>query len=354
MKRRDFLNPKHLVRGAGVILEPLQGSEGTHVNAPSDAAALLRVAREAMATSFEILLPFGMPDGVATAEAALDLVDTLEAQLTVYRDQSELSRLNRLAAAASVPVEPRLYALLRACARLSEETGGAFDVTSGPLIKAWGFFRRQGRVPSLEEREEVLQRVGMKHVLLDDERRTVRFLRPGMEINLGSVGKGYALDRAAEVLRSRNSSAALLHGGHSSVYAIGTRPGDPRGWGIGIRHPWEPARRIATVRLRDRGLATSAATFQHLEHEGRRLGHILDPRSGWPAEGIASVTVLASTAAEADALATAFFVGGIEMARAYVTTHPDVAVVLLPDGEDARLEFLGLADTDFDMHPPAP
>jgi thiamine biosynthesis lipoprotein len=101
--------------------------------------------------------------------------------------------------------------------------------------------------------------------------------------------------------------------------------------------------------LRDRALATSAATFQHLEYNGRKLGHILDPRTGWPAEGIASATVLAPTAAEADALATAFFILGIEEARAYCTNHPEVGALLLPSGEDAQPVIVGLAPAEVDL-----
>jgi thiamine biosynthesis lipoprotein len=187
----------------------------------------------------------------------------------------------------------------------------------------------------------------MRHVELCPDGRTVRFLKPGVEINLGSIGKGYALDRVAELMRMDwNLRAALLHGGHSSVYAMGTAPGEHRGWAVGIRHPWDMEKRLAVVRLRDRALATSAATFQHLEHAGRKLGHILDPRTGWPAEGIASATAIAPTAAEADALATAFFVLGADRTRAYCDAHPGVGAVLLPEGETARLVVIGLASEE--------
>jgi thiamine biosynthesis lipoprotein len=261
----------------------------------------------------------------------------------VYRDTSEVSRLNHLAPQVAVPIEEGLFQLLTLAARLTDESAGAFDVTAGALIKAWGFYRGPRRVPSDAERTAALERVGMRHVVLDAERRTVRYLRPGLEINLGSIGKGYALDRAAALLREEYGAvSALLHGGHSSVYAIGTEPGDRRGWTVGLRHPWEPGRRLALVRLRDRALGTSAATFQHLEYNGRKLGHILDPRSGWPAEGMASATAVAPTAAEADALATAFYIRGIEAARDYCAAHPGIGAVLLPAGEAARPVVCGL------------
>jgi thiamine biosynthesis lipoprotein len=344
MNRRDFLHPGRLAHTAGQVLAALHDLPDAEPAAPRAAeVALLRVGRRAMATTFEVLLPYGIPHALAAVEAALDEVDRLEDQLTVFRDNSEVSRLNRRAARQPVEVEDGLFHLLALSARLSAETEGAFDITTGPLTKAWGFYRRQGRVPSEEVRAEALRRVGMRHVELRPEPPTVQFRRHGVEINLGSIGKGYALDRVSQLLCTEwNLPAALLHGGHSSVYAMGTEPGERRGWAVGIRHPWDPERRLAVVRLRDRALATSAATFQHLEHEGRKLGHVLDPRTGWPAEGLASATAVAATAAEADALSTAFFVLGVEKSRAYCANHPGVGAVLLPEGDNAGPVVIGL------------
>jgi thiamine biosynthesis lipoprotein len=331
MNRRDFLS-RRLASSAGQVLGALD--ELLPPAAPPE-VALLHLKRRAMATTFEVVLPFGTPDAMQIGEDAFDLIDRLEAQLTVYRDNSEVSRLNRLAATMSVPVEAGLFGLLEQSAQLTRDTEGAFDVTAGALIKAWGFFRGPRRVPPPEERQQALVRVGMQHVALDPDNRAVSFQRPGLEINLGSIGKGYALDRVAASLRRRwNLSSVLLHGGHSSVYAGGSQPGDPRGWAVALRHPWKNER-LAVVRLRDRALGTSAASFKHLEYQGRKLGHILDPRSGWPAEGVASASVLAPTAAEADALATAFFILGVEKAQQYCAAHPEISAILLPDGEAA-------------------
>jgi thiamine biosynthesis lipoprotein len=159
-----------------------------------------------------------------------------------------------------------------------------------------------------------------------------------LEINLGSIGKGYALDRIAELLAKKwNVASALLHGGHSSIYALGTEPGNPRGWPVGIKHPWDPEKRLAVVWLKDRGLGTSAATFQHLEHHGRKLGHILDPRTGWPAQGMSSATVTAPKSSEADALATAFYILGAEKARQYCAVHQEIGAVLLPENAAAPI-----------------
>jgi thiamine biosynthesis lipoprotein len=344
MNRRDFLHPRRLARTAGKVLGALEGlrSGGAEFQPPD--FALVRFARRAMATTFEVLLPFGTPCGVEAAEDALDEIDRLEAQLTVYRDTSEVSRLNRLAAGEEVLVEDGLFRLLELAARLSRDTEDAFDISVGALIKAWGFYRRRGTLPTPAEQSAAMARMGMRYVALEPERQSVRFRRPGLEINLGSIGKGHALDRVADLLRAKwGLAGALVHGGHSSVYGLGTAPGDTRGWPVRIRHPWQPQRSLAVVRLRDRALGTSAATFQHLEYNGRKLGHILDPRTGWPAEGMASATAIAPTAAEADGLATAFFILGVEKARAYCEAHPGIGAVLLADTDQAAPVVVGLA-----------
>jgi thiamine biosynthesis lipoprotein len=356
MNRRDFLNPGQLARTAGHVLGALEELTPPAPSSPPpvEEVQLIHVARRAMATTFEVVLPLGTAGAIPAAESALDEIDALEGQLTVYRDSSEVSRLNRLAYGGPIPVEEQLFGLLETAARITAETGGAYDITAGALIKAWGFYRGPRRVPPEMERRSVLERVGMRHVVLDPEQRTVRFLRNGLEINLGSIGKGYALDRAARLLRDHwNVTAGLLHGGHSSVYAIGSEPGRADGWGVGLRHPWDPTRRLAVVRLRDRALGTSAATFQYLEYNGRKLGHLLDPRSGWPAEGMASASVLAPTAAEADALATAFFILGVEPARAYCERHPGVGAVLLSSEDNALPVILGLAPNEVELATPS-
>jgi FAD:protein FMN transferase len=355
MNRRDFLHPRQITAAAGQVLGALDELTPTLPDlppAPVRDVALLRLSHRAMATTFELLLPFNTPHAIERSEPVFELLDRLESQMTVYRDSSDVVNLNRLAPYAPVVVEKRLFALLQLAAQITAETGGAFDVTAGALVKAWGFFRGPRRVPSETERQNALARTGMQHVVLTPEQRSVRYLRPGLEVNLGSIGKGYAVDRLAELVEEEcGIPSFLLHGGHSSVYAKGTPDGDPRGWAVGLKHPWDEERRLGQVWLFDRALGTSAATFRHLEYNGRKLGHNLDPRTGWPAEGIANVTVLAPTAAEADALATAFFILGVEKIRAYCQTHRGVGALLLPDQPDARPVVIGLGPNEIALEP---
>src|SRR5439155_4746009 len=138
---------------------------------------------------------------IAAGESALDEVERLDRQLSHYRDDSDVARLNANATTQWVRLEPRLYQLLKRCYDLSVETEGAFDITAGPLVKAWGFFRGEGRIPPDDEIAALLSEIGTQRVRLDPARSAVRFASPGLEVSFGAVGKGYALDAAVEILR---------------------------------------------------------------------------------------------------------------------------------------------------------
>jgi FAD:protein FMN transferase len=346
MNRREFLDPRQLALRTGEVLDQAQRLTQDESAEP----VLLRFSRLAMATTFEVILPFATPHAAESATAALDLIDQLEDQLTIYRPQSEMSQLNVRAGAGreAVAVEKGLFELLVLARQIHQETAGAFDVATGALIKAWGFYARAGRVPQPAELVEARAQSGMQHLALDSTNTTVSFLRPGIEINLGSIGKGYAVDRAVQLLwSSGNVSAGLVHGGHSSIVAMGSEPGTDKGWPVILSDPLAPDKSVGLFRLKDRALGTSAATHQHLVHEGKKLGHILDPRSGWPASGMLGATVTAPTAAVADALATAFFILGPDPVRAYCATHPNIGAVLIPDAPFPRPIVLGRAGTEF-------
>jgi thiamine biosynthesis lipoprotein len=178
--------------------------------------------------------------------------------------------------------------------------------------------------------------VGFEKVELDPKARRVRFLASGVGLNFGGIGKGYALDLVAGLLRERGVGRALLSAGGSSVLAFGGGAGFP----VDITSP-RRAGAIGRLRLRDAGLGTSGAGEQYFEVDGRRYGHVIDPRTGWPAEGVLSASVVASSAAEADALSTAFLVAGPELAERYCAAHPNTLALLVPASEPAAVLSFG-------------
>ena len=193
-----------------------------------------------------------------------------------------------------VVVSRHLIDLLADCQRLHRETGGAFDITTMPLSRCWGFLRREGRVPDPEAIEAARALVGFDAVQLDRDDWSVRFGRTGLELNLGAIGKGYALDRASSGLRASGVGHALLSAGRSSLLAIGGRG---HGWRIDLVSPLVTGRAIAGVWLRNAALGTSGAGEQFVIADGHRYGHVIDPRTGWPANGVLSASVVASDAA---------------------------------------------------------
>lgn len=338
--RRDFLRGKSALAAAADVVEELIDSRLPGLPDPEverRGERIVTLTRRAMACDFELRLVVSPEQNDTEAGmAALDTVERIEDQLTVYRDHSELIDLNRRAAREAAPVEARLFGLLELCDRLHAETRGAFDPTSGPLSRVWGFHRRQGEVPAEAERDEALRRVGWSGVRLNAAERTVRFDRDGIDLNVNSIGKGYALDRAAETLAEHKVTDTFLHGGRSTLLAWGdNRLLKGGGWLAGLRDPLRPERRLAELTLRNEALSTSGSGTQFFEHAGRRYGHVIDPRTGWPAEGLYSASVIAPTAAEADALSTAAYVLGVAGTRELCERRPELrALLIAPDESD--------------------
>ncbi|MFN3149291.1 FAD:protein FMN transferase [Bremerella sp.] len=332
--RRSFLRGK--VRSEEeTSSEEATSAGGIAGSSTAPGAYLIQLTRKVMACQFEVYLnALGPGTETEAGVAALDLVTELEQQLSAYRYDSEICMLGATAYLRPQVVEPRLFELLKLAVQLHRDTHGAFDITAGPLTKVWGFFDRDGKVPSDKDLASAMSLVGSNQLTLDQENQTIFFDKEGVELNLGSIGKGYALDRCQELLCEAGVEDFLVHGGTSSVLAHGVRrDGKPRdGWEVGVPHPLRPDRRIGTVHLSGEALGTSGAAFQAFFHEGKKYGHVLDPRSGKPATAVLSATVIAPTAALADALATACYVMGPDETEALLPKYPEVSVLLVQEG----------------------
>lgn len=311
------------------------------------------VGREAMGCRFEVVFNAGeVAEATELGCEALDLVDAIEARISIYRPTSELSAVNAAAGGDWVSVSPDTFALLEEARRLHEASGGGFDIAAGPLVRTWGFLERQGRTPDADALAAALAASGTRHLDLDPTGRRVRLAVAGAELNPGAIGKGWAIDRAVAGLERAGAPSVLVHGGQSSVRAIGTQ-GSGGGWKVGLRHPLRPGRRLATITLADRALGTSGSGTQFFVERGRRLGHILDPRTGRPAEGVISATVLAPSAAEADALATTLYVLGEAGLERILAANDDVAAILVLPGTagSLRIVIAGLTADEIAVEP---
>jgi thiamine biosynthesis lipoprotein len=275
-----------------------------------------------MATRFEVVLHGENPVSLrAAGEEALDEIERLEGQLSLFRPTSELARVNRQAAEQPVRVSPPVFRLLERAQGLARETSGAFDPTVGPLVRCYGFHGETGGGRNAEGLAAARDCVGMDQVALDADSFTVRFRRKGMMLDLGAIGKGYAIECAVETLREAGVASAFIHGGTSTCYGLGV-PGDAESWKAAVSGPPpdQPAETaqasasfpLATVPLRDESLSVSALWGRCCQAGERLLGHVIDPRSGEPVQRAAMAGVVAASATETDALSTALLVLGVE------------------------------------------
>jgi len=242
-------------------------------------------------------------------EAAFTEVRRLDRMLSNYRPESEWSRINREASERPVPVSAELFKLLEYCGEVTRESGGTFDISVGPLMRVWGFFRGTGRLPSKAEVAGAMRKVGFGNVRLDPAGMTVRFLKPGIELDPGGIGKGYAVDRMVAKLKDLGIQSAMITAGGSSIYGLGTPPNDT-GWTVKIRHPRAYKDTVAEVKLKNESLSTSGDYEKFFEAEGKMYSHIMDPRTGYPAAGVLSASVISAETLVSEAWAKPYFILG--------------------------------------------
>ena len=283
------------------------------VAAAADRPELLRIEKtgDAMGAMYSIVL-YGIDRSKmeAAADAAFDEVGRLDAMLSNYRAESEWSNVNRHAAEAPVKLSPELFELLSACVAYSRESEGAFDISVGPLMKLWGFYKGSGRLPGQAEVAAALPEVDYRHIHLDAAAQSIWFDRSGVELDPGGIGKGYAVDRMVDVLRREGVRIALVAAADSSIYGMGAPPTEPRGWRVGIKDPRNARRTVAEVFLKDMSISTSGSSEKFFRAEGRVYAHIMDPRTGYPAQGSLSVSVIAPRTIDSEAWAKPYFVNG--------------------------------------------
>lgn len=274
------------------------------------------------------------------ADKSFAIVDEVDALLSNYQPQSELSRINREASAAPVTTDPETFRFLQDSLAWSARSDGAFDITVGALMQAWGFFRSTGRVPTPAELAAVRTRTGWRKVHLDAATRTVRFLHPGIQLDPGGIGKGFAVQRVLSMLRADGVHAALLSAGSSTIDALGAPPGQP-GWRVNVPDPLRPGVIFASIFLRDTSLSTASCAEKHFVLNGHLYCSIMDPRLGTPVEGRLQATVITPDATDGDALSNVMFVEDAA-ARTITMRHLPLA--------DSILVLSGIPAEDINAH----
>jgi len=306
---------------------------------------LVRVSDGATPMGTYLMITVYAPDedsGRQAIAAAFARVEEVEAATSHFREASDLSKLNRAAGGPPIPISRHLWTVLRRAAEVSDETGGAFDVTVGPLVALWKKTWKKGKAPSQAETAAARALVDYRAVRVAKDAPQAQLLKAGMQLDLGGIGKGYAAEQAIAALRERGIAAALVAVA-GDIYALGAPP-ERQWWLVGIRDPARPDKILPTpLGLRDQAVSTSGDYEQFGIADGKRYSHILDPRTGLPVEHMTSVTVVAPDATTADAYATGLSVLGPEQAIAFAEKRPGIAamVIFQRDGQAHTLRSKG-------------
>jgi thiamine biosynthesis lipoprotein len=306
-----------------LFLLPLVGATIAPAHPPAKADTLrLESSVVAMGSAYSVVV-YGedrtrMEEAV---DAAFEEVHRLDQMLSNYKPESELSEVNRNAAEHPVQVTQEMFDLLAACEQYSRASDGAFDITVGPLMKVWGFYKGTGRLPHRAEVRGAMEQVGYRNIQMDAANRTVRFAKAGVELDPGGIGKGYAVDRMVGVLKQYRIQTALVSASGSSIYGLGAPPGE-KGWKVQIRDPKDEKKTVADVYLKDESMSTSGNYEKFFRAEGRIYSHIMDPRTGWPAQGVLSVSAVTPHTIDSEAWTKPLFVNG----RAWAATHKPAGI----------------------------
>ena len=310
----DVLKIKAILKQFVLVLFLLAAARGPGTAASQELLRLQKSA-DAMGSTYTVeLYGYDRVKMEAAADAALEEARRLDELLSNYKPESEWSQVNRLAAERPLRISPELFQLLSACVEYSRRSEGAFDISVGPLMKVWGFYKGTGHLPHRAEVAAAMAKVGYRHIHLDAAAGTVWFDRPGVELDPGGIGKGYAVDRMVDILKQDGVTTALVAGSGSSIYGLGAPPGQPQGWPVEIKDPWDTRKTVAQVFLKDMSMSTSGSYEKFFRAEGRIYAHIMDPRTGFPAQGSVAVSVVTPRTIDSEAWAKPYFVNGRQWA----------------------------------------
>jgi len=273
-----------------------------------------------MGTTVEVISPDKKAAGIVFTE-----IKRIEDLLSIYREDSEISKLNRI---GKLNASPETFYIIKKAGKFWLISEGAFDITIGPLMDIWGFTDKEYKFPQEEEIQKTKNLVGFDKIVFNNIQNVIEFKIQGMKIDLGAIAKGYAVDCAVSKLRENKIKSCLINAG-GDIYCLGDKFGKP--WNVAVQNPRGPDF-LGYLELKDKAAATSGDYEQYFIKDNKRYSHILNPKTGYPADsGVVSVTVIAPDCLTADALATSIFVLGEEKGEALAKKIPDVKVNIVEE-----------------------
>ena len=293
----------------------------------------------AMYTEFEFTIvgkesSLSKGDAMAAAQEAFDAIDRLESRISTWRIGSQASRINYEGAKQPVGVAPDILDVVERSVQYWKDTDKAFDITVGPLVELWRTCKKETRLPTDAELAAARDVVGTDKLVVLHDDHSVGFAKPGMRLDFNGIAKGLAVDEAADVLRNYGVNCALLDGGTSSLLAMGAPPGEP-GWIVRLTSPYDESM-LAEASIKDEAVSTSGYLEGHFEVNGKKYGHIIDPRTGMPTQGVIYAMVIGPTGTLTEALSKGFFINGADWAKKYCKRYPKVRGILVPEPSEGR------------------
>ena len=281
--------------------------------------------------------------GEEAIESAFEKIDTIERCMSDYDPNSLLSKVNQQAFETPIPVTDELLAVLCASMECSCISGGAFDITVGPVVRLWRQAKKTGVAPTPEQIEQARRVVGCGNLLIDAEGKTVRFAKEGMFLDLGGIGKGYAVDRAIEILKAAGLAGGMVDIG-GNLCCFGTPANGAEHWLIGLQDPANDESILLKLKMDDRAVATSGDYRRFVVLDGIKHSHIINPATADSAQSLSSVTIIAPTAMAADALSTTVSVMGDQKGLGLIESITDVEAILISHSDESTFEKTTAAD----------
>ncbi len=310
------------------------------LGAQSNKMVTVHKAMELMGSRFDITVVASSEDvGLINIDEAAAEIERIEALISSWNPDSETSFINQNAGIKPVKVSQELFSLIERAVQVSQLTDGAFDITYASLDNIWKFDGTMKEMPSADVVKSSISKVGYRHIVLDAKQQTVYLAKKGMKISFGAIGKGYAADKAKELLVSKQVVGGIINAA-GDLTTWGTKANGEK-WLIGIANPLSAERIFSWLPVVESSVATSGNYEKHFFHEGVKYSHIIDPRSGYPTSGVNSVTVFAKTAEMCDALATAIYILGKDEGLELISQLGGIEVVLI-DSENKVYQSSGI------------